>query len=286
VEFLKLSFQGRQFTSERNISYTQHFVRVAMDTTHAATQISVDKPHRSRATADHLIEGHSQEVGWMGQIGGSIKGILGLPTLEATAATARTTKTTSCSQVTRYSSRITQHDCLGVAWWGFSVEDAYDKENGIEMVKDHLPTVDFEFLAEDGLAPAPQYIDVEVASYWTLGRGLTSIIPGKRPNLPPYSNLCQVAVVKLPSNLQESHRHISVLNVCSGSRPEARVQPILQGSLQVSSVVCLAGDPKGKSLETGKRLLLARLSLPAAETCLVPLREESLLDLPTLRKTR
>lgn len=148
-------------------------------------------------------------------------------------------------EMTRYPFRITQQEKYGVVWWGFTVHDRYMQEEGIDIPEDDLPTVNFKLYHGDSNKPAPDRMDIVIASHW-------SMIP---PSEPPsnrfhkflqflrlnkssgdtqnvsYSNLFQIVSVKTSmSNPQKESRHVA----------EVEVRP---GAIGLPQVVQRAEDP-------------------------------------------
>jgi hypothetical protein len=154
----------------------------------------------------------TREAGWTGTFnlsGGASEAFfatmsraLFLGAVQAALSPSMTKKDTEAMAKTRILSRITQFQDQGVASWGFRVDDEYDSECGIELLGSNLPSVDFEYF-DTTHQNLPEYIEVEVAAYWSTPRPSSFTWFGE-VSLPPYFNLCQVVVMKIPRHLAKS----------------------------------------------------------------------------------
>jgi hypothetical protein len=126
-----------------------------------------------------------------------------LGTVQMALSPSKTQKDVEAIAKTRILSRITQFEDEGVAWWGFRVDDEYDSEHGIELLDSNLPSVDFEYRGGTHLNLS-ECIEVEVAAYWSTPRSFTWFGAASLKDVPPYFNLCQIVVMKIPRHLTKS----------------------------------------------------------------------------------
>ena len=98
-------------------------------------------------------------------------GIFGITTATGTLVGSQTNETSSSAEVKKFTSRITQFDRRGVVLWGFSIDDPYERERGVGLNEDTLPSVEFEFLGDGAPPPPPELFRVEVTSCWSLISG-------------------------------------------------------------------------------------------------------------------
>jgi len=166
----------------------------------------------------------------------------GVTTATLTGTAMRTSEAASSSEQKRFNSRITEQSMLGLAWWGFNIDDPHEREEGIEMSNETLPSAEFEFLGNsDAPSSLPEHLNIEVASYWSIitssGHDLTwlkTLLASKTG----YSNLCQVVTMAVPSNLSKRSTYKATLHVNSGYRVRVR-HP---GSVEVIPLIRFGND--------------------------------------------
>jgi len=116
-------------------------------------------------------------------------------------------------------SAITRKKLNSIVSWAFDVDDEKEQKNGIEILGDRLPFVDFEFT--DVFEDPSQGVDFVVASYWskipafvnekrrTWRQGIWNILkPASNASAPSYTNLCKIVSMKTtPSHLPVNSRY-------------------------------------------------------------------------------
>ena len=130
------------------------------------------------------------------------------------ANAARTRESTISTEKTTNISRIIQTDMDGFIEWGFCFGDPYETEGG--MVSGQLPKVDFLFIGDDETpAPPLPQMDIEIRTYWSsLPRSDSKSWPLLNlGNKPFYSNLCQISVLNIPSDLRKDYFYRAVVYV-------------------------------------------------------------------------
>ena len=178
-------------------------------------------------------------------------GIFGITTATGTLVGSRTNETSSSAEVKKFTSRITQFDRRGVVLWGFSIDDPYERERGVGLNEDTLPSVEFEFLGDGAPPPPPELFRIEVTSCWSLISGSKRRAPSwfsqpGRPKAPSHSVLCQVVVLEIPTRrLSESSEYVATLDVGLVEQIDVK----LPGSLKVIPTL------RPKSAESGKSAL-------------------------------
>lgn len=273
LQFSKLRFHGHTINGQGPL-YKQFFVRTAVDTRHPATNVLIANPPSSLATSPQMIETRNKETSWVGQITGSVSSMLGI-------TIGHTRKTGKTRQITKHQSRVTKRESRGVVWWDYCIDDEYQQEFGLDMTVEMLPEVEFEFLREDycDFAKPPELLDVEVASYWTQRQGSEvkqNTITAAQDSV-AFANFCQIAVIRVPSELKESLHYGANLNVSAYSAippPCTRLES--SGTLNVRPCVRVAGA----SPEQGSVCSRRYAELTAATEYITT---ESWLSLPTLR---
>jgi hypothetical protein len=210
-----LLFQGQSYLKSATHKYTQSYARVAIDTGHPTgiTKIDIIHPHKTSASMKQATITETSEAGWTGTgnlLGGTSQVSIPASTtkvflgaLQAVLSPSINKKDTKATEKTQILSRITQFEDEGVAWWGFQIDDEYDSEHGVELLNSNLPSMDFEYRGATHLN-LPECIEVEVAAYWSTPRPLTWFGAVSPKDVPPYFNLCQVVIVKIPRNLTKS----------------------------------------------------------------------------------
>ena len=254
MEFQKLKFQGRQTTN--STGYELDHIRVAINSTETLTETHVKKPLGTRAADKETLQVNASKNIWATAIGGSLGGILGvIPTAAGRFSVTRTQETASSAEMRKFNSRITQHESRGVAEWGFSIDDENERQGGIVLSEDNLPSVVFEFIAEN-MPPPPEFFRVEVRSCWSLGSCHNGQPPRwlRQPTqststskVPAHSVLCQVIVLEIPTcQLSAPSKYMATLNM--NSIYDIDVQ--LPGLVKV--IPTIHGDSDFKHSESGE----------------------------------
>jgi hypothetical protein len=233
---------------------------VVIDTGHLTTKINVKHPRKTSDEKREVTVTGTKEVSWMA--GGGPSGSASqafIPTTKLPASIGSflfslslswTQKDASTTAKTQILSRITQFQDQGVTSWGFLVDDPYDCEHGIELLDSDLLSVDFEYLGVRNQGPQklPEYMEVEVAAYWSLPVSATwsFLETTSQHNVPPYFNLCQVVVLKIPRNMMESLNHeerhttgVRSAELVAVKKPEVRLD-----SLEGVTAVSQGQDPR------------------------------------------
>lgn len=176
---------------------------------------------------------------------------LGLhPQAAITGAAMKTNEETVGSEKKRYNSAITEHHSDGNVQWGFNIDDISEQKWGVELQKDVLPTVHFEFVGDSNVpAPPPKCMDIVITSYWSM------ILPSELKNTwihkllrffrstgntqtISYSNLFQIVALKADlSNLQEPSYYRAKVKVRSGISGPPDVKRMAADSVIVTPAV-------------------------------------------------
>ena len=192
--------------------YKQIYARVLIDAKESLTRVNGIKPSRTPARGCESTEvttrQSSSALGFLGSVG------LGSSPVNARFSGHLGADSSSFLEMRNYGSRITQGDRDGVVWWGFHIDDPYEQEDGKELL-DTLPSMELEFYGENASLPAR--LHVEVASVWSLIPSIKNkkfqkpewIRFGKPAGL-PYSNLCQIVQLEIPSMLLENCEYKSL----------------------------------------------------------------------------
>ena len=119
-----------------------------------------------------------------------------------------------------FNSRIIQKDHNGAIWWDFRVDDPYKRQHGLDMQElGTLPSCTFEGSSAAPPPPAPALFGIEVMSCWSLIPSESSPLLwpafGSSEVKPPtpYSNLCQIMLLDLPSQLSKDFYYKVVAEV-------------------------------------------------------------------------
>lgn len=249
IDFTKLKFSSEGST--KNAAYKQYYVRVTVDTQEENADVNIIKPLRTPAF-DREVKGISgSKTNWSAGFGGTIGGILGaIPTMTGTGTSTRAGEKSSSSEQKQFTSRITEDGKRGVAWWGFNIDDPFEQDKGIRMCDESLPSAKFKFLGKTKAPPPslPKFVHVEVASYWSIPAGggpWLDIILKSAPKSGLYSNLCQVVVLKIPSQLSEGYPYCATLHIDSAGMEIDESLPANE-PLEVYPSVQFGNKPTGK----------------------------------------
>ena len=264
MEFRKLNFQARKSTG---LAYNQVYVGVEIDTKDENTKIDVLQPLKTPAFDQETKEITANKVA----IGGTVAGSIGLgssfqPTPTVSFSGTRSKEASSSTESKKHHSRITEEYSDGVVSWGFSVDDVNERQAGIGFGRHRsLPSVDFEFCGAEDVGPPPpppERFEVLVTSCWSLispdenytTSGWFSWFKGLSPGtaaskVPLYSNLCQVVILEVPSDLPQESLYKSVSEVNQSSSKTVVKRPGLYKT--TPAVLFLDGPP----IESGKPFL-------------------------------
>ena len=124
----------------------------------------------------------------------------------------------STEEIKVFNPSIRQRDRDGVCWWTFIIDDPYQQQQKLDMQElSTLPYVSCTFMGssdDEPPPPAPNLFDVEIMSCW-------SSIPLKNnPQMKPpspYSNLCQIMQLDLPSQLSRDSYYKAVAKATPSS---------------------------------------------------------------------
>ena len=180
-----------------------------MNTREEFTAIDNIKPASTPEAGRTVVEGNKHTLG-------STFGISGIkPSLFSIFGT----KTKECKIL---NSRVihVQKDYNGAIWWDFRVDEPYERQQGLDMQElGLLPSCTFEGTLAAPPPLAPDLFGVELMSCWSL------IPPESNPLLwpafgssevkppTPYSNLCQIMLLDLPSQLSKDFYYKAVTEV-------------------------------------------------------------------------
>jgi len=207
-----------------------HF-RAEINTREELTKFKNIKPASTRAVDSEtkVVEENKQTLA---ATLGSTFGISGLkPTGLFSISGTKTKELSSAKELKVFNSRIIQKNHDGAVWWEFIVDDPYQQQQGLDMQElGTLPCVSCTFVESSDDAPppsAPDLFGVEVMSCW-------SLIPSKSNPLSvlaswlalgssevkpptPYSNLCQIMLLDLPSQLSKNSYYKAVAKATPSS---------------------------------------------------------------------
>lgn len=226
-----MNFDAEQATV--NTGYEQIHLRVTIDPQERDADANVIQP-RQTSTSDGEIKGISGWTNSWAQTGSIAAGLTRLvPQGTVTGGLSHTTGTSGATERKQYTSRITEKTLYGVVRWGFQIDDESDRKAGIKILGSKLPHASFEFYPKSGLVniPAPSFVDVEVASYWSLishkqdRRWFLDMFSHPQSDVVTYSNICQAVALKIPSTLMKRSRYKATLkvNVADGElRPKTK----------------------------------------------------------------
>ncbi|KAJ7575342.1 hypothetical protein C8J56DRAFT_1032569 [Mycena floridula] len=249
VQFLELKSQNLESNAQKASSaYQQYLSHITIDSQCGNDAYTMNrKPRYTPAASAEVKETTSKEISRVGQFTAAVKSLLGVPSLEFTGSTSMTLKTSLASERLKKGSRITQRDFGGHISWLFAVDDEHEKQYGLEITEENLPSVDFRLLPDvHNPVTLPATARTEVASYWQLPFPLKS--QSEAPHL-CFQNLCLVVALQLPSNLTQSLSYRATLQKSPGSEkpinskvsPELsaipRLQQIVHGKLQVLALL-------------------------------------------------
>ncbi|KIK05404.1 hypothetical protein K443DRAFT_641160 [Laccaria amethystina LaAM-08-1] len=229
IEFKELNLQSIPDVDSAYY-HLAHF-RAEINTREELTKFKNIKPASTRAvdSETRVIEENKQTLA---ATLGSTFGISGLkPTGLFSISGTKTKESSSTKELKVFNSRIIQKNHDGAVWWEFIVDDPYQQQQGLNMQGlGTLPCVSCTFVESSDDAPpppAPDLFGVEVMSCW-------SLIPSKSNPLSllaswlalgssevkpptPYSNLCQIMLLDLPSQLSTNSYYKAVAKATPSS---------------------------------------------------------------------
>ncbi|KAF8804803.1 hypothetical protein BYT27DRAFT_7051545, partial [Phlegmacium glaucopus] len=198
------------------LAYEQVYVGVEIDIKDKYTEIDVLQPFKTLAFNQETKEITANKV----TMGGTVAGLVAvIPTASFTGS--RSKEASSSTECTKYHSRITEEHSRGVVSWGFYVDDRNERQTGIGFGRYRaLPSANVRFHGTEDVGsppPPPKHFDVLVKSCWSLISpggdshtisGWLSWFKGLAPGTPAsevplYSNLCQLVILELPSDLSQ-----------------------------------------------------------------------------------
>ena len=207
-----------------------HF-RTEINTREKITKFKNIKPPSTRAvdSESKVVEGNKQTLA---TTLGSTFGISSLkPTALFSISGTKGKESSSTKELKVFNSRIIQKDYNGATWWEFIVDDPNQQQQGLDLQElGTLPSVICTFMGSSDCAPpppAPDLFGVEVMSCWSLislKSGPHSFLASwlalgssevKPPT--PYSNLCQILLLDLPSQLSEDSYYKAVARATPSS---------------------------------------------------------------------
>ena len=120
--------------------------------------------------------------------------------------------------------RITQKNYNGATWWKFIIDDPDQQQQGLDLQElGSLPCASCTFVggSDDEPPPsAPDLFGVEIRLYWSLislkskpHSFLASWLSSEQKPCTPYSNICQILWLELPSQLPEDSYYKAVTKV-------------------------------------------------------------------------
>jgi hypothetical protein len=225
VQFLKLKFDSVSGTTH-DTSFEQDHLRVTIDSRQKNAKPTNLKPQRTLAFKKGTkVTAESQT---MKTKSGGISATLGPSPKVMLAATSTQAMGLTTGTERKQYTRITQQRMHGIIWWGFYIDDPYEREAGIDlkMPDDLLPVASLKFKhCNDPEKPSvPNCIDLEITSSWTIISHDTQdhtwlkkmILRGSEG--PSYSNFCHMIALMVPSNLAKHCDYKATLQVECGPR--------------------------------------------------------------------
>ncbi|KIK04994.1 hypothetical protein K443DRAFT_91988 [Laccaria amethystina LaAM-08-1] len=207
-----------------------HF-RAEINTREKFTKFKNIKPASTRAvdSESKVVEGNKHTL--VATLGSTF-GISSLkPTALFSISGTKGKESSSTKELKVFNSRIIQKDYNGATWWEFTVDDPNQQQQGLDLEElGTLPCVSCTFVgSSDGTPPpsAPDLFGVEVMSCWSLislksnpHSLLASWLALRSPEVKPptpYSNLCQIMLLDLPSQLPEDSYYKAVAKATPSS---------------------------------------------------------------------
>jgi hypothetical protein len=231
VKFTELNFQSVRKESSH---YNHRAVRVDVDCGCKYTRAEVHQPHATKAAEGTVKITRGKKSTNTVTAGGGI-----LPTgLTGTAAVSRVNEASNAQEVVHLLSQIKQHDCDGLVWWHYDIDDANDKTGGLRLDEKTLPITDFYPLPQSP-NPMPSVVQVSVGSFWSLQSSTevnwTQLFhPRNPPRSPRHMNLYGQILLEIPADLANETAYMETIGVY----PDIFVPVVeLHGDVHVQSLV-------------------------------------------------
>ena len=162
VKFTGVKFGTVDLRTE--IAYKQILLRVFVDSQEPEAYPVIEKTKPETTPGSDGEERHSSSTksGWTRVMTAMLS--LGLNTHGSlSGGLTKTNERVEGSEMTRYTSPITQQDIDGKIWWDYGIGDDRYQEKGYTIPEAILPTVHFGF---DNISP-PKRNDIVITSYWS-----------------------------------------------------------------------------------------------------------------------
>ena len=213
VQFQELCSQSHSYVAS---PLKQHFICVAINSNRQPIpHIHNQKPQTTRHTDGKTTRKMARET-----TKGCEFGVTAMashsPGMQVSSRKVKGTKETASLQTCEQDWSIDADACLGVAWWGFTVQDSY-LQVVHEFIEEHRPTTDFRFNSPSG--KMPDCLHIEVASYWFSEQmkpsksGRLHKLTMKKRKCSPYYNLCHIAKLEVPSNMTVASERIQKIRL-------------------------------------------------------------------------
>jgi hypothetical protein len=182
--------------------------------------------------------------------------------MKAEGSLSHTSERLTSDEAICFSSRILQQEDEGVFWWRFYVDDEHEKDCGIELAEDSLPSAEMYVLPSSSAPNQPlDELTVEVTSFWSLlgkgGGGWFPYTPGD--NLPSgFSNLCQVISIDLASSDGSDGNYVAEVQVGAPGKPPQALTVHSQSAITPNvTVLRFNGGIQGvdRLVDAGRRLV-------------------------------
>ena len=161
---------------------------------------------------------------------GTLGSTVGIPTSLFSIFGTIAKESSTTKELKVLNSRIIQEDHDGAISWEFTVDDPYQQEKGLDLKElGTLPSVSCTFIGssnDEPPPPAPDLFGVEVMSCWSLISSkkkpatlFASLFSFGSSEVKPltYSNLCQVMMLNLPSQLSNDSYYKAIAKATPSS---------------------------------------------------------------------
>jgi hypothetical protein len=187
---------------------------------------------------------------------GTATGSMQLTGPTGTVAFAQASEASDAEEVIHIRSRIRQYHRDGLVWWYYDVDDANDKNGGLRLNENTLPSTSFHLLGNSP-DPMPSVMQISVGSFWSLQSStksnsfLSLFHPQSPPCFPRHMNLYERILLEIPSDLAADSAYMETVKLY----PNIAVPAVeLPGDVHVRSLVahvksiCKNGDiPPGEA---------------------------------------